>query len=139
MGNDMKRKPLLICLGGLAALLAVVLLWPSVVGTRPFKDLAAADIQSATVALYPPDAQFTLTPEEVERLVPLLNAVVVYRRDDSWREYSGQLCVFTLTMADGSQTTVQAYNPFLIVDGVGRRCKYGPCEALNHFANTLRH
>ena len=135
----MKRKSLLICLGGLAALLAAVLLWPFVIGTRPFKDLTAGDIQSVTVELYPPDAQFTLTPEEVERLVPLLNDVVVYEKDDRYREYSGQLCLFTLTLADGTQTTVGAYNPALYVNDVCRRTKYGPCEALNHFANTLRH
>ena len=135
----MKKRTLFLLCGGLAALLlAAVLLWPSVVGTRPFKNLAAGNIQSATVALYPPDAEFTLTPEEVERLVPLLNGLVVYRRDDSWREYSGQLCRFTLTLADGSQTSVGAYNPALYVDDVCRRTKYGPCEALNHFANTLR-
>ena len=134
----MKHKPLLLLLAGLAALLAAALLiWPRI-GTRPFKNLTTADIQSVELELYPPDAAFTLTPEEVEKLVPLLNNVVVYQRDDSWRDYSGQLCLFTLTMTDGSRTTVQAYNPFLTVDGVGWRCKYGPCEALNRFANTLR-
>ena len=128
----------LLC-GGLAALLlAGAALGPSVTGTRPLKDLAAGDIQSAQVELFPPDVTIQLTKQEIDRLVPLLNQVVIYRRDDSWREYSGQMCVFTLTMADGSQITVQAYNPFLIVDGTGWRTKYEPCEALNHFANTLR-
>lgn len=160
MGDGMKRSPLLPLLGGLAALLAAgLLLWPRA-GTRPFRDLTAGDarpfqrftagdpqpfqeltardIQSVKVGLYPPGAEFTLTREEIEELAPLLNGVVVYQRDDSYREYDGQACLFTLTLADGSRTTVNAYNPFLIVDGVGRRCEYGPCEALSHFANTLR-
>ena len=125
-----------ILCGGLAVLLlAGALLGPAVIGARPFRDLTAGDIRSVQLELYPPDAGFTLTQEEVEELVPLLNQIVVYQRDDSWRDYCGQLCRFTLTMADGSQTTVQAYNPFLILDGVGWRTKYGPCEALNHFAN----
>ena len=135
----MKRRTVfLLCIGLAALLLAGAALGPSVVGTRPLKGLTAGDIQSAQVELFPPDVTIQLTPEEIDRLVPLLNQAVVYRRDDSWREYSGQLCRFTLTLADGSQTTVQAYNPFLIVDGVGWRTRYGPCEALNHFANTLR-
>lgn len=148
MGDGMKRR-LLPLLGGLAALLAAgLLLWPRA-GTRPFRDLTAGDarpfrnltardIQSVKLELYPPGVEFTLTREEIEELAPLLNGVVVYQRDDSYREYNGQACLFTLTLADGSRTTVEAYNPFLIVDGVGRRCEYGPCEALSHFANTLR-
>lgn len=148
MGDGMKRR-LLPLLGGLAALLAAgLLLWPRA-GTRPFRDLTAGDarpfqkltardIQSVKLELYPPGAEFTLTREEIEELAPLLNGVVVCQRDDSWRDYDGQACLFTLTLADGSRTTVNAYNPFLIVDGVGRRCEYGPCEALSHFANTLR-
>ena len=132
------RTRFLLWVGLAVLLLAGALLWPSVVGTRPFKALAPEDVQAAKVELFPPDVAIQLTTEEIDRLVPLLNELVVYRRDDSWRECSGQLCVFTLTLSDGSQTTVQAYNPFLIVDGVGWRTKYGPCEALNHFANTLR-
>ena len=134
----MKRRTVFLLCGGLALLVLAGILAQSFIGARPFKDLAAGDIQSVKLELYPPGAEFTLTPEEIEGLVPLLNDVMVYRRDDSWRDYCGQLCRFTLTLADGSQTTVDAYNPFLIVDGVGRRTKYEPCEALNHFANTLR-
>lgn len=133
-----KRTLFLLCIGLAALLLAGAALGPSVVGTRPLKGLTAGDIQSAQVELFPPDVTIQLTSEEIDRLVPLLNQVVIYRRDDSWREYDGQMCVFTLTMADGSLTTVQDYNPFLILDGAGWRTKYGPCEALNHFANTLR-
>ena len=29
------------------------------------------------------------------------------------------------------------YNPFLVIDGVGYKTKYEPCEALNHYANRL--
>ena len=46
--------------------------------------------------------------------------------------------VFTLTMADGSTEEIIAYNPFVIINGVGYRTKYEPCEKLSQFANTLR-
>lgn len=120
------------------ALAAGLLTRSGLAGSRPFQNLTAGDIRSAAVELYPPDCSYTLTPEEIERLAPLLNDLVIHRRDDSWREYCGQLCRFTLTLADGTQTTVQAYSPFLILDGEGWRTKYEPCEALSHFANTLR-
>ena len=45
--------------------------------------------------------------------------------------------VFDVTLRDGSTTQVVAYNPFVIIDGVGYRTKYEPCEALNAFANRL--
>ena len=133
----MKRKPLLF-LAGLAALLAAALLIRPHIGTRPFRDLTAGDIQSVKLELFPPNVEFTLTPEEIGELVPLLNGVVVYRRDDSYWEYNGQACIFTLTLTDGSQTVVSPYNPFLIVDSEGWRTKSEPCAALSRFANTLR-
>lgn len=87
--------------------------------------------------LYPPDATLELTQEEIEDLIPILNRVVSYRRDDTYREYTGQAVIFTLTKTDGSQLRVQAYNPFIIIDGVGYRTKYEPCEELNQLGNDL--
>lgn len=40
-------------------------------------------------------------------------------------------------MSDGTQTSIMAYNPFLVIDGTGYRTKYEPCEALNSYANRL--
>ena len=134
----MKRRTAFLLCGGLALLVLAGTLARPFSGARPFRGLTAGDIQSVELELFPPDAAFSLTPEEIEELVPLLNRAAVYQRDGSWRDYSGQLCRFTLTMTDGGRTVVQAYNPFLIIDGVGRRCEYGPCEALSRFANTLR-
>lgn len=67
----------------------------------------------------------------------LLKDVVIYNEDNSYTEYSGQAVIFMLTMADGTQIEIVAYNPFLIIDGVGYKTKYEPCEALNHYANML--
>jgi hypothetical protein len=33
---------------------------------------------------------------------------------------------------------ITAFYPFVIIDGVGYKCKYEPCEALNNYANELR-
>ena len=34
---------------------------------------------------------------------------------------------------DGTQTDIMAYNPFIVIDGIGYKTKYEPCEALNSY------
>lgn len=79
---------------------------------RPFKDLEAADITSASVRLSPPDT--TIQIVETEELVSYLNEVVIYNKDNSYTEYAGQAVIFTLSLADGSQVEITAYNPFTL-------------------------
>lgn len=104
-------------------------------GTKPYQDLTAADISSATVLLQPPDQ--TLQVEETDRLIALLQDVVIYEEDNSYTEYAGQAVTIQLTMSDGTQTSITEYNPFVIIDGIGYRTEYEPCEALNRYANEL--
>lgn len=104
-------------------------------GRRPYEKLTAAEIVSAEVCLSPPGK--TVPIENLEELAALLQKTVVYEKDDSHTEYCGQGVDFVLTMRDGSRTSIVAYNPFLIIDGVGYRTKYAPCEALNQYANAL--
>ena len=107
----------------------------SAAGTRPYKELDTTEVLSATVQLTPPDT--TLQIEDLHELVELLKDVVIYEEDSSYTEYAGQGVIVTLTMTDGTQTSIMAYNPFLVIDGVGYRTEYEPCEALNRFANEL--
>ncbi len=102
---------------------------------QPFRELKASDIAAAEVRLSPPDVTVPVT--DLERLAELLRAVEIGQQDNSWREYAGQAVVFTLTMTDGTTRTVVAFSPFAILDGVGYRAEYDPCEALNRFANEL--
>ena len=104
-------------------------------GGRPFRGLEASALQTASVSLTPPD--ITLEIEDTQELLGLLQDVVVYGRDDSYTEYSGQGVTFLLTFADGAQTQIRAYSPFLVIDGAGYRTKAAPCEALNRYANAL--
>ena len=121
-----------------AALALCLLMWYALgKGDRPFSDLEGADLVSAAVRLSPPDATLELDRAEREELAGLLREVVAYRRDGSWTEYAGQAVTYTLELAGGHTCTVTAYNPFLILDGVGYRTEYGPCEALNNFGNRL--
>lgn len=104
-------------------------------GRKPYKDLGAAQIVSAAVSFSPPDQTIEIT--EVEELVDLLKDVVIWQEDHSYTEHAGQGVTFTLVMADGTQTSIMEYAPFLVIDGVGYRTKYEPCEALNRYANRL--
>ena len=131
--NQMKNKKILIialiCLIGTG--ISILLLS----GHIPFKDLEASDIISADVRLSPPDE--TMQIIEIEELVAHLNEVVIYGEDNSYTEYAGQGAVFTLTLADGSQVEIIAFDPFIIIDGIGYKCKSKPCEALNNYANEI--
>ena len=101
-------------------------------GRKPLKNI---ELVSATVQLMPPDK--TIRVEDLDELEDLLEDIVIYNRDNSYTEYAGQAVVFSITMLDGSQMEVTVYNPFIIIDGVGYKCKYEPCEELNDFANKL--
>ena len=104
-------------------------------GQKPYKDLKTSDIVSATVHLIPPDKTVEIT--EIKELVSYLNEVVTYNEDNSYTEYSGQAVIFTLTMADGSKEEITAYNPFVVINGIGYKTKYEPCQKLNGYANEL--
>lgn len=130
----MKRRQISILAGCILVILAAILGW-SLRGKMPFRDLEAAQIASARVQIGPPDQTIEIT--EIKELADYLNQVVIYRQDDSYSQYAGQTCTFTITKTDGTLLEVTAFNPFVIIDGVGYRCKHEPCEALNRYANRL--
>ena len=131
----MRKRTMVISL--ICILLAVftMIIFVFVSGRRPYKDLEAAQIVSATVQLSPPGKTIQIT--ETKELVDLLKDVVIYNKDNSYTDYSGQGVTFTLVMIDGTQTSIMEYNPFLVIDGASYKTKYEPCEALNHYANRL--
>ena len=130
----MKKKVLIAALCVLA-LAGIVLAKKFLIGARPLRGLSTDEVASATVELYPPNVTLELSREEVEELVSILHRVAVYQRDDSYGEYTGQAVIFTLARSDGTQLRVQSYNPFIVIDGVGYRTKYEPCEELNRLGN----
>lgn len=102
---------------------------------RPYDDLKAEDIVSASVTLTPPEK--TVTIEDKEELAALMQQLVTYSKDQGYTEYDGQGVVFDLTLSDGKTQTVNAYNPFLVIDGVGYKTSYEPCAELTNYANGL--
>ena len=131
----MRKRTIMISLICILTAAVIIIIFAAVSGRKPYKDLEAVQIVSAEVRLTPPDKTIRIT--EIEELADLLRGVVIYHEDNSYTEYSGQGVIFTLVMTDGTQTSIMAYNPFLVIDGVGYKTKYEPCEALNHYANML--
>lgn len=119
------------------ACLLVLVLMATFRGTRPFQDLTASEISSVSVQLLPPDVALELNNTDIEKLVSVLHNVIIYNKDNSYGDYNGQAVIYTITKTDGNQTVVQAYNPFLIIDGTGYKTKYEPCEKLSQLGNEI--
>ena len=131
----MRRKAVITTILVCVLLLGVIVFSSAAAGKKPYKNLDASKISYAEVRLTPPDKTILIT--DIEELTDYLQDVVIYKKDNSYTEYSGQGVIFTLTMTDGTQTDIMAYAPFLVIDGVGYRTEYEPCEALNSYANRL--
>ncbi len=132
----MRKRAVIISLICIVSAIILMFVFVAASGRKPYKNLETVQILSATVRLTPPDVTIQIT--EIEELVDLLKDVVIYNKDNSYTEYAGQGVTFTLVMADGTQTSIMEYSPFLVIDGVGYKTKYEPCEALSHYANMLR-
>ena len=128
----MKRKifvAVMLVFAGLAVLAVSA-------GTRPLEGLRAEEVQRVTVSRYP-NLETELTAEETARLVPLLNALTVYRKDPTWRDYSGDPPVFTLDLTDGTTLVVFPYNPFVVINGTGYRADRKGMKNLSDFARAI--
>ncbi len=102
---------------------------------KPYKDLVASDVVSATVTLSPPNK--TVKIDDIEKLVLLLNDIVIYEKDNSYGEYNGQSVSFTLTMTDGRKEQARPFGDFFVINGTGYKTKYKPSESLSNYANEL--
>ena len=130
-----KKLKSLVVIIGLVMLLAAAIIFNHLTGKKPFRHLRSSDIKSATVQLTPPDV--IVEVEDINKLAELLQDIVIYKKDNSYTEYCGQSVMFTIELNDGICTKITAYNPFVIIDGVGYKCEYGSCEALSVFGNRL--
>lgn len=133
----MKKKKLISISIIVVLIICIILIGKSLIGSHPFKNLTVEEIASATVELYPPDTKAELNSQEIEDLVGILHEVVIYKEDNSYTEYNGQGVVFEITKTDGTITRINAYNPFIIIDGVGYKTKYEPCEQLSRLGNNI--
>ena len=124
----------LIC----AVIIILVVLLLNLLGKKPFKVLQTDDVIKVEVLVRPPNTTKEISDStQIQKLVEILNEVVVYKKDNSWGEYDGQYVQYTITKKNGEIITVGSYNPFLIINDVGYKTKYKPCEDLNALANSI--
>lgn len=133
----MKKKQMIIVLIIVVILIIGLYTFKISLGNRPLKDLSISEISEVSVELTPPDKTFKLKNSEITKLISILQTVVTYRQDESYKDYCGQAVVFTITKTDGTQIVVNAYNPFIIINGIGYKTKYEPCQELNSFGNDI--
>lgn len=133
----MKKKHMIIFLITVASLIIGFYAFKVSLGNKPFKDLSISEVSEVSVQLAPPDETFELKSSEIAKFINILQTVVTYRQDDSYKDYAGQAVVFTITKTDGSQIVVNAYNPFIIINDIGYKTKYEPCQQLNSFGNDM--
>lgn len=104
-------------------------------GQRPFRSLTVEQLSGATVEVTPPGTPAILSQQDLQDLVDILQKVTIYQEDNSYQASGRQMVTFTLTMTDGSEHTVTACAPWLILDGVGYRTSHEPCLALSTLGN----
>ena len=66
-----------------------------------------------------------------------MHKVVIYSEDDTYSGDNGQTVVVKITRTDGTMIEIIAFNPWLIINGVGYKTKYKPCEQLNRLGNNI--
>lgn len=79
----MRKRTIIISLVCVLSAVIVIMIFAAVRGRKPYKDLEAVQIVSATVRLSPPDKTIQIT--EIKELVDLLKEVVIYNEDNLHR------------------------------------------------------
>lgn len=123
-----------------AAMLAILLLIPSIAlifrsGDKPFRDLDVSQVVAASVKSTSPDVSAALDGDAIADLVSVLQAVKLYGEVLNYQELSGTFVTFTFTLADGTEHTVSACAPYVVIDGTGYQTDAEPCQALGTIAD----
>ena len=107
-------------------------------GKRPFKDLGTDSLKSAAIFVIPPEKTVIIQDKvTLEDLAEILGRVKIYQRDESGREYNGQLVQFTITLATGDIHKIGAFGSFIFIDDICYKTKYEPSEELNVLGNRI--
>ena len=67
----------------------------------------------------------------------LLNTIIIYKKDNCYFGYEGQLIQFDIVKSNGTKVQVIDFNTFFIINSTGYKTEYEPCENMNKFANSL--
>lgn len=132
----MKKKYVLLIILLIISIITVLLI-KNPKEKMPFKDIHMDDVKSVTATLQPPNVTYELNTKEIEELIKILQSVVIYNKDNSYRNYCGQSVIFSIVKNHGSTIDIMAYSPFLVIDGTGYKTKYELCDKLSSLGNRI--
>lgn len=90
--------------------------------SMPFKDLNMFEVDHITVEFG--IHSYRLSDQECAKFVELLNKIVIYEKDNSWKGYDGLNESFeTVFKKDGTSFDVKYCWPFVLIDGQGYETK----------------
>jgi len=131
-----KRNSIIVAIFSIMCI-AIVVAFLNGIGQKPFENLKKEEIKEVTLELYPPNTKTTLKENEIEKLVEILQNVVIYNEDNTYGQNNGQIVIYKIIKMDDTVIEIQAYNPFLVIDGIGYKTKYEPCEELSNLGNKI--
>ena len=103
----------------------------------PFSDLRVDNIDKIVVT-YGINS-YTMSDDEKESFVPLLNAIIIYEEDDSWRYNDGvgetEIEIYSQDKVD----KVRFLNSYVVLNGQGYRCEHQPCIAVSTVLYRITH
>ena len=104
--------------------------------TKPFEYLEQNNVQEVMLITTAPEAEVSLTEEQIFQLIDRLDKLVIYEQVEAI-EVVGQTIVFEIVKTDGVIVTLENYNTWVVIDGVWYDSEYESCEEINQFANEL--
>jgi len=134
----MNKKSIIFTCAFLLVIGILIIILSGSFGRKPFAKLSYGDVMSAELFIVPPDATVLLTnKDDIVKLTGILNEIIIYREDDSGRDYDGQLVQVTIALKNGETHTIGAYGSFLFLNGKCYRTKNEPSQKLNAFGNGI--
>jgi len=135
----MKNKYLIALL--ICTLLSVCLIGCSPVDEEwgnpgsPFIDVKSENVEKIVVIYGLYGKSYTMSDTEKELFIPLLNEIVIYERDESWRGNDGGLGIeFEIHYSEQDKITkVMPIDLYVEIDGKGYRSLHKPCNEVSDF------
>ncbi len=132
----MKKKIVKVCFI-VAMIFCVFLFYKSFVGINPFKGLTVNEIESVMIHCVPDNKEIKLNEEEQQKVVDLLQGVVIYNRTLRHKFYGGTLYCYTIVKRDGTKMEVVFSDKFIIINGKAYRTKSEYWDEVNTFENEM--
>lgn len=100
---------------------------------KPYAKINKDDISEISI-LFGTYEPYQLTENETDEFINMLKDVVIYKKDNTYVEYSGvKTLMFCIEKTNGKKIYISAANPFFIINGTGYRTEYLPCDRLSRF------